>query len=65
MKIPKIKWIPFDSNNPPANLNPDETLLIFLREDDYNNGASWHYSVDEIIWTIFGPPKTIGLRDRG
>lgn len=24
MKIPKIKWIPFDSNNPPANLNPDE-----------------------------------------
>lgn len=46
MKIPKIKWIPFDSNNPPANLNPDETFLIFLREDDYNNGASWHYSVD-------------------
>ena len=70
MKIPKIKWIPFDSNNPPANLNPDETFLIFLREDDYNNGASWHYSVDVaspygIIWTIFGPPKTIGLRDRG
>lgn len=32
MKIPKIKWIPFDSNNPPANLNPDETFLIFLRE---------------------------------
>jgi NTP pyrophosphatase (non-canonical NTP hydrolase) len=46
VKIPKIKWIPFDSNNPPANLNPDETFLIFLREDDYNNGASWHYSVD-------------------
>lgn len=46
MKIPKIKWIPFDSNNPPANLNPDETFLIFLREDNYNNGASWRYSVD-------------------
>lgn len=23
MKTPKIKWIPFDSNNPPANLNPE------------------------------------------
>ena len=46
MKIPKIKWIPFDSNNLPANLNLDETFLIFLREDDYNNGASWNYSVD-------------------
>ena len=45
MKIPKIKWIPFDRNNPPKDLNPDEDFLIFLREDDYNNGASWRYSV--------------------
>lgn len=45
MKIPKINWIPFDKNNPPINLY-DEKYLIFLREDNYDNGATWKYSVD-------------------
>lgn len=44
MKVPKINWIPFDRNNPPADLYGD--YLIFLREDNYDNGATWRYSVD-------------------
>lgn len=46
MKIPKIDWIPFDKNNPPCNLCSNEQYLILLREDQYNNGATWYYSID-------------------
>ena len=46
MRVPKINWIPFDKNNPPVDLNPVEEYLILLREDDYNNGATWTYHTD-------------------
>lgn len=46
MKIPRINWIPFDKNNPPVDLCDDGLYLILLREDDYNNGSTWRYSVD-------------------
>ena len=36
LKVPKINWIPFDKNNPPANLCSDEEYLILLREDNYD-----------------------------
>ena len=52
MKLPKINWIPFDKNNPPANLEvfgEGDYYLIFLREDDYNDGATWTYHVDYAI----------------
>ena len=52
MKVPVINWIPFDASNPPNNLNSDEDFLILLREDDYNDGATWCYSVD--IGTPYG-----------
>lgn len=46
MKVPKISWIPFDKNNPPLDLFSDSDYLILLREDNYDNGATWRYSVD-------------------
>lgn len=46
MKVPKINWIPFDRKNPPSNLHDEQLFLILLREDNYNNGATWTYSVD-------------------
>ena len=46
MKIPKINWIPFNRNNPPTDLFYEERCLILLREDYYNNGVSFIYSVD-------------------
>ena len=46
MKIPKINWIPFDRNDPPTDLFDEQNFLILLREDDYDNGATWKYSVD-------------------
>ena len=46
MKVPKINWIPFDRNNPPCNLRMLEEYLIFFREDNYDNGATWDYHVD-------------------
>ena len=46
LKVPKINWKPFDKNNPPAYLCSDEDYLILLREDNYDNGATWDYSVD-------------------
>lgn len=46
MKIPKINWIPFDRDNPPGDLSECADYLILLREDDYNNGATWTYHVD-------------------
>lgn len=52
MKVPKIHWIPFDKANPPINLSIEQEVLILLREDNYNNGATWQYSVD--IATPYG-----------
>lgn len=52
IKIPKIDWIPFDKNNPPMNLNCDETYFVLLREDTHNDGKTWFYSVD--IATPYG-----------
>ena len=52
MKIPKFNWMPFDKDNPPADLLDDKDYLILLREDDYNNGATWTYHVD--IATPYG-----------
>ena len=49
---PQINWLPFDKCMPPADLCSDTQYLIFLREDDYDNGATWHYSVD--IATPYG-----------
>lgn len=46
MKIPNIKWIPFDKSSPPLELNWDANYLILLREDNYDNGTTWSYSVD-------------------
>lgn len=46
MKYPEFDWIPFDKNNPPSDLNPDGTYLVIVREDDYDDGKTWHYSVD-------------------
>lgn len=48
MKIPKINWIPFDKNNPPTfdDICECDRYLILLREDNYDNGATWKYSVD-------------------
>ena len=46
MKYPEFDWIPFDKNNPPSNINPDGTYLVIVREDDYDGGKTWHYSVD-------------------
>lgn len=48
---PDFNWKPFDKNNPP-NLNLDETYLVLVREDDYNDGKTWMYSVD--IATPYG-----------
>ena len=52
MKIPNIKWIPFDKANPPSELDWDDKYLIFLREDHHDNGSTWDYSVD--IATPYG-----------
>ena len=49
---PKFNWISFDKRMPPADLCSDTQYLIFLREDDYDNGATWTYSVD--IATPYG-----------
>ena len=48
MKVPKINWIPFDKNDHPADLCflEDTTYLILLREDNYDNGATWTYHMD-------------------
>lgn len=46
MKLPKINWIPFDRNNPPSDLCSFEEYLIFFREDNYDDGATWEYHTD-------------------
>jgi hypothetical protein len=49
MRLPKINWIPFDKNNPPTDLNyicVETWYLVLLREDNYDNGATWTYHVD-------------------
>lgn len=48
MKLPKINWIPFDKNNPPIDLMDNAEYLIFFRDDDYNNGATWTYHTDYV-----------------
>ena len=45
LKVPKIDWVPFDKNNPPM-LNLFETCFILIREDNYDNGSTWCYSMD-------------------
>ena len=52
MKVPEIHWISFDKSNPPVDLSSEQEVLILLREDNYDNGASWRYSVD--IATPYG-----------
>lgn len=52
MKIPVFDWKQFDRNNPPTDLLEDKDYLILLREDDYDNGATWTYHVD--IATPYG-----------
>lgn len=49
MKVPKINWIPFDKDNLPMDLDYEEIYLILLREDDYDNGATWAYHVDTAL----------------
>ena len=49
MKVFKIPWIPFDKANPPINLDSEQEVLILLREDNYDHGATWRYSVDVAI----------------
>lgn len=46
VKVPKINWVHFDKNNPPTDLVERVEYLILLREDNYDNGATWRYSVD-------------------
>ena len=46
MKVPKINWIPFDKSSPPIDLCFDADYLILLREDNYDNGATWRYHMD-------------------
>ena len=46
IKVPKINWIPFDKNNLPRDLMYDD-YLILLREDNYDDGETWRYSVDK------------------
>jgi hypothetical protein len=52
LKIPKINWKPFDRNNIPDDIYEETTYLILLREDDYDDGATWRYSVD--VATAYG-----------
>ena len=49
MKVPKINWKLFDKNNPPSDLRILEECLILLREDDYDNGATWTYHMDRAV----------------
>lgn len=46
MLVPKIDWKPFDKNNPPTDLYEEGDYLILLREDDYDDGATWTYHTD-------------------
>ena len=46
MKFPKINWIPFDIINPPVDLIDGVDYLIFFRDDNYDNGATWTYHTD-------------------
>lgn len=46
IKVPKIDWKPFDKNAPPTDLTNNAYYLVLLREDNYDNGATWKYSVD-------------------
>lgn len=46
MKLPKFNWYSFDKYNPPSDLAAMEKYLIFFREDNYDDGATWEYHVD-------------------
>ena len=46
LKVPKINWIPFDKNNPPFETCSCEKYFILIREDEFDDGATWRYSVD-------------------
>lgn len=46
MKVSKINWIPFDKNNPPANLDGEVNYLILLKDDEWSHGKTWKYNVD-------------------
>lgn len=46
MKVPKINWISFDKNNPPANLYGEVNYLILLKDDEWSHGKTWKYNVD-------------------
>lgn len=46
MITPKINWIPFDKDNPPKDLVINADYLIFFREDNYDDGATWNYHID-------------------
>ena len=45
-------WFQIKKKNPPTDLFGEENFLILLREDNYDNGATWQYSVD--VATPFG-----------
>lgn len=46
LKVPKINWIPFDKNDPPFETCSCEKYFILIREDEFDDGAIWHYSID-------------------
>ena len=46
MKVPKIKWIPFDRYDPPADLDAFEDYLVLIRKQYYKTGVNWTYHVD-------------------
>ena len=54
LKVPKINWVPFDKDYPPVpgELLDTENYLVLIREDNYDYGETWAYSID--IATPFG-----------
>lgn len=46
LKVPKIEWVPFDKDNPPKFLLCHHEYLVLIKEDNYDNGETWSYSVD-------------------
>lgn len=45
MNAPKFEWKPFDKDNPPMELDFDETCLIIIKEDLHRDGK-WTFHVD-------------------
>lgn len=46
MLVPRINWIPFDKDDSPKDIAMGSEYLVLLKEDNYDNGATWTYSVD-------------------